>query len=65
MLTYGVFLDEEFMVNGIRRRTRHSLESDYSTQLPLDNATLQELLAKIMRHEDAWPFLKPVSRYEV
>jgi len=53
------------MVNGHRRRTRHSLESDYSTQLPLDNATLQELLTKIMHHEDAWPFLKPVSRYEV
>lgn len=56
---------ETVVVNGRRRRTRNSAEFNYSNQLPLDNASLQELLNKIMHHEAAWPFLRPVSRYEV
>lgn len=57
---------ETVIINGRRRRrTRNSTESTYSNQLPLDNASLLELLNKVMHHEDAWPFLRPVSRYEV
>ncbi|XP_065220955.1 bromodomain adjacent to zinc finger domain protein 1A-like isoform X2 [Planococcus citri] len=55
---------ETVVVNGRRRRTRNSAEFNYSNQLPLDNASLQELLNKVMHHEAAWPFLRPVSRYE-
>ncbi|XP_073818112.1 ATP-dependent chromatin assembly factor large subunit [Musca autumnalis] len=33
--------------------------------LPLNNSILYELLEKIMKHEHAWPFLRPVSQSEV
>lgn len=33
--------------------------------LPLNNSILYELLEKIMKHENAWPFLRPVSHSEV
>lgn len=33
--------------------------------LPLNNSALYELLEKIMKHENAWPFLRPVSQAEV
>jgi len=54
-----------------RRRSRRSLEAELMQQnsntsaskdLPLDNATLQEILEQLMHHEDAWPFLKPVTK---
>ncbi|XP_075149070.1 ATP-dependent chromatin assembly factor large subunit [Haematobia irritans] len=33
--------------------------------LPLNNSILYELLEKIMKHENAWPFLRPVLKTEV
>uniref|UniRef100_A0A1I8NLV6 Bromodomain adjacent to zinc finger domain protein 1A n=1 Tax=Stomoxys calcitrans TaxID=35570 RepID=A0A1I8NLV6_STOCA len=33
--------------------------------LPLNNSVLYELLEKIMKHDNAWPFLRPVSQSEV
>ncbi|XP_044747001.1 bromodomain adjacent to zinc finger domain protein 1A isoform X2 [Coccinella septempunctata] len=33
--------------------------------LPLHNAALQDLLQEVMKHPDAWPFLRPVKNYEV
>lgn len=54
-----------------RRRSRRSLETDIglspsvAKDLPLDNATLQELLEALMHHKDAWPFLRPVTRADV
>lgn len=54
-----------------RRRSRRSLESDtklspsVAKDLPLDNATLQEVLDVLMHHKDAWPFLRPVTKADV
>ncbi|CAH0385775.1 unnamed protein product [Bemisia tabaci] len=57
------------MTNGTssRRRSRRSYEQapPMSNNLPLDNAVLQELLDVVMHHEDAWPFLRPVTKGEV
>lgn len=61
---------------GSRRRSRRSLESEMAANgantsptiakhLPLDNAALQELLDQLMHHEDAWPFLRPVTKADV
>lgn len=58
---------------GSRRRSRRSLETETATNtsptvakhLPLDNASLQELLDQLMHHEDAWPFLRPVTKADV
>lgn len=33
--------------------------------MPLDNKVLQELLGKIMKEDNSWPFLRPVSQAEV
>nr|CAH7768363.1 unnamed protein product [Callosobruchus chinensis] len=33
--------------------------------LPLHNAALQELLSDVIKHDDAWPFVKPVQKSEV
>lgn len=33
--------------------------------LPLHNATLQELLSDVMKHKDSWPFIRPVQKIEV
>ncbi|XP_018577816.1 bromodomain adjacent to zinc finger domain protein 1A isoform X2 [Anoplophora glabripennis] len=33
--------------------------------LPLHNAALQELLSEVMKHKDAWAFLRPVQKNEV
>ncbi|XP_019767062.2 bromodomain adjacent to zinc finger domain protein 1A isoform X2 [Dendroctonus ponderosae] len=38
---------------------------DQRDDLPLHNAALQELLADVMKHESAWPFLRPVQQKEV
>lgn len=54
-----------------RRRSRRSLETDtklspsVAKDLPLDNATLQEVLDVLMHHKDAWPFLRPVTKADV
>lgn len=34
-------------------------------ELPLHNAALQELLTEVMKHEDSWPFTRPVTKSEV
>ncbi|RZF44988.1 hypothetical protein LSTR_LSTR001949 [Laodelphax striatellus] len=59
-----------------RRSSRRSLESSSAaaaaeanscsvlrSDLPLDNAALQEMLDALMHHKDAWPFLRPVPDY--
>ncbi|XP_052121345.1 bromodomain adjacent to zinc finger domain protein 1A isoform X2 [Frankliniella occidentalis] len=47
-----------------RRRSRRSLDVN-DDDLPLDNAALQELLEDIIRHKDAWAFIRPVQKSEV
>lgn len=44
----------------VTRRCRREAED-----LPLHNAELQDLLAEIMKHKDAWPFVRPVQKIEV
>lgn len=45
---------------------RRSLRRDEKRDdLPLHNAALQELLSDVMKHETAWPFLRPVHLKEV
>uniref|UniRef100_A0A069DXN6 Bromodomain adjacent to zinc finger domain protein 1A n=1 Tax=Panstrongylus megistus TaxID=65343 RepID=A0A069DXN6_9HEMI len=46
------------------RRNRNSGHHT-SRDLPLDNAALLEILDDLMHHEDAWPFLRPVTKSEV
>ncbi|KAG8262287.1 Bromodomain adjacent to zinc finger domain protein 1A [Homalodisca vitripennis] len=64
--------DNEGVPDGSRRRSRRSLEAELvvttnsaAKDLPLDNATLQEILDQMMHHEAAWPFLRPVTRADV
>lgn len=42
--------------------TRRSRVND---DLLLDNVTIHKLLDEVSKHENAWPFLRPVSRHEV
>nr|XP_023021015.1 bromodomain adjacent to zinc finger domain protein 1A [Leptinotarsa decemlineata] len=48
----------------INQRRSHRRE-DGREDLPLHNVALQELLTEVMRHDDAWPFLRPVPKNEV
>lgn len=53
-----------------RRSHRRNQESNaipevMDDDLPLHNVPLQELLSDVMKHEDAWPFIKRVSLKEV
>ena len=49
-----------------RRRSRRSYEmQEQGPDLPLDNAAWQEILEQVMRHKDAWPFIRPVTKSEV
>ncbi|XP_026678419.1 bromodomain adjacent to zinc finger domain protein 1A [Diaphorina citri] len=43
-----------------KRKARHSVEP-VASDLPLDNAVLQEILDELMHDPNAWPFLRPVS----
>ncbi|KAL1497561.1 hypothetical protein ABEB36_008502 [Hypothenemus hampei] len=49
------------MVNNRRPLRRDERKDD----LPLHNAALQELLGDVMKHDAAWPFLRPVHQKEV
>lgn len=51
---------EEEVVN--KRPLRRDDQRD---DLPLHNAALHELLSDVMKHESAWPFLRPVQPKEV
>lgn len=44
---------------------RSSRREECRDDLPLHNAVLQELLADVMKHKDAWPFIRPVQKTEV
>lgn len=44
---------------------RSSRRDEVRDDLPLHNAALHELLADVMKHEDAWPFIRPVQKTEV
>lgn len=65
--------EAEPVADPTRRRSRRSFETEVTenksntarSDLPLDNATLQEILDQLMHHEDAWPFLRPVTRADV
>ncbi|XP_039282442.1 bromodomain adjacent to zinc finger domain protein 1A isoform X2 [Nilaparvata lugens] len=68
--------DDAEREEGSRRRSRRSVEAAGSgadmngcsvlrSDLPLDNAALQEMLDALMHHKDAWPFLRPVTKAEV
>lgn len=46
-----------------RRSNRRDTEG--RDDLPLHNATLQELLGDVLKHDDAWPFLRAVQKFEV
>lgn len=52
--------DEEEVI--VQKRTR---SEDGRQDLPLHNAALHQLLLEVMRHEDAWPFIRPVQKQEV
>ncbi|KAL3285826.1 hypothetical protein HHI36_000348 [Cryptolaemus montrouzieri] len=54
---------EEHHIQSQRKRS-HRRESGRD-DLPLHNAALQDLLTEVMKHPDAWPFLRPVQRNEV
>lgn len=67
MFTFGNFtnsfsLETSFDQVVNRRAFRRDDQRD---DLPLHNAALQELLADVMKHESAWPFLRPVQQKEV
>ncbi|KAI5746579.1 hypothetical protein M8J77_005112 [Diaphorina citri] len=47
-----------------KRKSRHSVEP-VASDLPLDNAVLQEILDELMHDPNAWPFLRPVSKNDV
>lgn len=46
------------------QRRSHRRE-DNRDDLPLHNAALHQLLTDVMKHEDAWPFIRPVQKNEV
>lgn len=50
---------------GGSRVVRSSRREETREDLPLHNAALQELLSDVMKHEDAWPFIRPVQQKEV
>uniref|UniRef100_T1I0S2 Bromodomain adjacent to zinc finger domain protein 1A n=1 Tax=Rhodnius prolixus TaxID=13249 RepID=T1I0S2_RHOPR len=54
-------------VTSVRRSGRDSASHrrNRNSDLPLDNAALLEILDDLMHHEDAWPFLRPVTKSEV
>lgn len=52
--------DEVSLTN---RRTHR--RDDIREDLPLHNVALQELLGEVMRHADAWAFIRPVQKTEV
>lgn len=54
--------DSELITNHRRSNRR---DVDGRDDLPLHNAALQELLADVMKHKDAWPFIRPVQKTEV
>lgn len=61
MHIYSILDDSDDEVISRRAIRRDEKRDD----LPLHNAALQELLADIMKHEAAWPFLRPVHQKEV
>lgn len=46
-------------------RMSSSRRSRLSSDLLLDHVVVGKLLEEIMKHEDAWPFLRPVVKSEV
>ncbi|CAG9839448.1 unnamed protein product [Diabrotica balteata] len=45
--------------------TRKNRKEDTRNDLPLHNAALQELLVEVIKHADAWAFVRPVQKTEV
>ncbi|XP_050514752.1 bromodomain adjacent to zinc finger domain protein 1A [Diabrotica virgifera virgifera] len=45
--------------------TRKNRKEDTRDDLPLHNVALQELLVEVIKHADAWAFLRPVQKTEV
>ncbi|XP_076268228.1 ATP-dependent chromatin assembly factor large subunit isoform X2 [Rhynchophorus ferrugineus] len=61
--TDSKFFQDDFDNEVINRRSMR--REDGREDLPLHNAALQELLSDVMKHEDAWPFIRPVQQKEV
>lgn len=55
--------DSDELTSSTRRSNRRDI--DQRDDLPLHNAALQELLKDVMKHKDAWPFIRPVQKNEV
>lgn len=47
------------------QRLSSSRRSRTNEDLLLDNVTIHKLLDEVSKNENAWPFLRPVSRHEV
>lgn len=50
---------------GLTRRHITPIRRGASQDVPLDFKTCDELLTELVRHEDCWPFLRPVGRREI
>lgn len=50
---------EDVNKNNTSRRSRRNYDC------PLDSVVLYDLLDEILKHKDSWPFLRPVSLFEV
>lgn len=47
------------------QRLSSTRRSRVNEDLLLDNVAIHKLLDEVSKHENAWPFLRPVSRHEV
>ncbi|XP_060536681.1 bromodomain adjacent to zinc finger domain protein 1A isoform X2 [Cylas formicarius] len=56
---------DEFNKSSSRRANKGVRREDAREDLPLNNAALQDLLAEVMKHKDAWPFVRKVQKNEV
>ncbi|CAH0550662.1 unnamed protein product [Brassicogethes aeneus] len=57
--------DQDSDVEEVVHSRRSNRREDNREDLPLHNVALQELLSDVMKHKDAWPFLRPVQKNEV
>ncbi|GAB6021092.1 Bromodomain adjacent to zinc finger domain protein 1A [Chamberlinius hualienensis] len=55
--------DEEYY--GLTKRHSPPSRRGASGDVPLDYKTCDQLLTELVRHEDGWPFLRPVGKKEV
>jgi len=63
ILFFFRFLDSDIEDEVVNKRSYR--RDEHRDDLPLHNAALHELLSDVMKHEAAWPFLRPVQPKEV